>query len=154
MSRIGIMGMSIGGATAAEFCKSDSRIKAGINVDGLQYGTRNDKSLEVPFMMIYSKDGLGTNEFLRLDSKDDYYEYSFPNARHPDFTDMTLIWPILRIYGQLGNIPGERMVQLTNEIILNFWDHYLKNMTFRNFEPKDFPELQTEVKYKDISISD
>jgi hypothetical protein len=143
------MGMSIGGATATEFSKADNRIKAAINVDGLQYGLKNNEGLEVPFMMIYSKDGKGVNEFLILDSKDDFYEYTFPNARHADFTDMTLIWPIMRMYGQLGTIPGERMTQLTNEVILNFWDHYLKNQPFQNFDKKDYPELEIKVKYKD-----
>lgn len=147
-SRIGIMGMSIGGATATEVSKADDRIKAGINVDGLQYGIRNNEDLEVPFMMIYSKDGMGTNEFLIQNSKDDFHEYTFVNARHADFTDMTIIWPIMRIYGQLGDIRGERMTILTNKVILNFWDSYLKNQPFKNFDKKDYPELDITVKLK------
>ena len=147
-SRIGIMGMSIGGATATEFSKADDRIKAAINVDGLQYGRRNNEGLEVPFMMIYSKDGMGTNVFLMLDSKDDFHEYTFTNARHADFTDMTLIWPIMRMYGQLGEIPGERMTLLTNKVILNFWDYYLKNQPFQDYDKMDYPELEIVVKYK------
>jgi len=147
-SRIGIMGMSIGGATATEFSKANDRIKAGINVDGLQYGKRNNEGLDVPFMMIYSKDGMGTNDFLMLDSKEDFHEYTFVNARHSDFTDMTLIWPIMRIYGQMGDIPGERMTILTNRVILNFWDFYLKNLPFQNFEKKDYPELEITVKFR------
>ena len=147
-THIGIMGMSIGGATATEFCKADNRIKAGINVDGLQYGTRNNESLKVPFMMIYSNDGLGTNDFLQLGSKDDFYEYHFLNTRHADFTDLALVWPIMRMYGQLGDIPSERMIHLTNKVILNFWNHYLKKQPFQNYENKDYPELKTTVKYK------
>jgi hypothetical protein len=102
----------------------------------------------VPFMMIYSKDGMGMNDFLMLNSKDDFYEFTFANARHADFTDMNLIWPVMRIYGQLGDIPGERMTQLTNEVIPNFWDSYLKNKTFQNFEKKDYPELEITNKLK------
>lgn len=149
-SRIGIMGMSIGGAVATEFAKSDERIKAGINVDGLQYGKRNRESLEIPFMMIYSEDGKGLNEFLMMDSNNDFYEFTFTNARHPDFTDMTLIWPFMRVYGQLGNIPGERMVELTNKVILNFWDCYLKNQPFQNLDKNNYPELEKKDKYKRI----
>jgi hypothetical protein len=147
-SRIGVMGMSVGGALATEYAKADDRIKAGINIDGLQYGTRNKESLNVPFMMIYSEDGRGTNDFLMLNSKDDFYEVTFVNARHADFTDMTLIWPVMRIYGQLGDIPGERMIQLSNDVILNFWDSHLKNKPFRNFEKKDYPELEIKIKLK------
>ena len=145
-SRIGAMGMSIGGATAGELCKADKRIKAGINVDGLQYGTMNQDSLPVPFMMMYSKDNPGTNDFLLLNSKNDFHEYYIKEARHADFTDLTLIWPVLGVYGQLGNIPGKRMIQLTNEVISNFWDHYLKGKPYRQFKKKDFPELEIYIK--------
>jgi predicted dienelactone hydrolase len=147
-TRIGVMGMSIGGATAAEFCKTDNRIMAGINVDGLQYGTSNYDSLNVPFMMIYSDDGFGTNDFLQLSSKADYHEYHFLNSKHADFTDLPLVWPILRMYGQLGDIPGPRMVQLTNVVILDFWDRYLKEKSSQKFENRDYPELTISSMYR------
>ncbi len=49
------------------------------------------------------------------------YEYTFVNSRHADFTDMAIIWPFMRVYGQLGKIKGERMSVLTNMVVLNFW---------------------------------
>ncbi len=147
-SKIGIMGMSIGGATATEFSKADHRIKAAMNIDGLQYGKKNEVALHVPFMMIYSQDGEGTNEFLEMNCQADFYEYTIKDARHANFSDMTLIWPIMRIYGQLGDIPGERMSLLTNKIILNFWNSYLKNKPFQNFDKDDYPELETKVKFQ------
>ena len=126
-TRIGVMGMSVGGATATELCKTDKRIKAGINVDGLQYGTHNHIGLEVPFMMMYSDDGVGVNDFLYVDSKADYYELHFNNTRHADFTDMVLVWPIMKIYGQSGSIPPKQMIELVNKTTLSFWDDVFKN---------------------------
>lgn len=146
-SRIGVMGMSVGGAAATELCKSDNRVKAAINVDGLQYGVRNHEPLKVPFMMLYSEDGVGTNDFLLLNSQNDFHEYYFRNVRHADFTDLTLVWPILRTYGQLGDIPGKRMVQLSNEVIQSFWDHYLKDQPLKSFERDDYPELEATLKF-------
>jgi hypothetical protein len=146
-TRIGIMGMSIGGATAGEFCKVDNRVKAGINVDGLQYGTTLGDSLNLPFMMVYSDDGLGLNDFMMLRSKQDYYEFHLRDTRHADFTDMILVWPVMKVYGQLGKIPGERVIELTNKIILNFWDHYLKQKPFYKFQDTDYPELEMVIKY-------
>ena len=143
---IGIMGMSVGGATATEVAKSDDRIKAAINVDGLQYGSRNHMSLNLPFAMIYSSDGAGLNDFLYLQSKDDYYEYYLNQAKHADLTDLTLVWPILSIYGQLGPQNGMVMVQNTNRLILNFWDHYLKEMdNEKTMHPED-PAIETVFK--------
>jgi hypothetical protein len=143
------MGMSLGGAVAAELCKADSRINAGINIDGLQFGNRNDLGLSVPFMMIYSVDDAGDNEFLRLDSQHDFHQYTFLRARHADFTDMTYIWPVMRIYGQLGSIPPDSMIELSNVVILNFWDHYFKNLPLRIFTDQDYPDLETLVQLKD-----
>ncbi len=138
-TRIGAMGMSVGGATAAELCKLDARIKAGINVDGLQYGTTNSDSLNVPFLMVYSDDGQGTNDFLQLSSTADYHECHFVSAKHADFTDFPVVWPMLKVYGQLGSIPGPRVLQMTNDVVLGFWDHYLKGQpaSMRN---EDYPE--------------
>jgi hypothetical protein len=63
-TRIGVMGMSIGGATSAEFCKTDRRVKAGINIDGLLYGNHQQVGLKMPFLTISSQDGMGLNQFL------------------------------------------------------------------------------------------
>jgi len=141
-TRIGVMGMSIGGATATELSKADHRIKAGINIDGLQYGSKNHLGLTIPFMMIYSMEGANSNEFLRLSSKNDFHEYTFLNTKHADFSDMIYIWPVLRIYGQSGQIPSERMLYLTNAVVLNFWDHYFKNHPLKTFDRGDYPELE------------
>ena len=137
------MGMSIGGATATEVSKSDRRVKAAINIDGMQFGSRNRRPLTVPFMMLYSDDGVGNNEFLMLRRKNDYHEYHFQGARHADFSDLSLVWPILRVYGQLGEIPAVRMIDLQNDLILNFWDHYLKQRPLRSM--KGHPELEATV---------
>ncbi len=139
-TRIGAMGMSVGGATAAELCKLDPRIKAGINVDGLQYGTTNSDSLNVPFLMVYSDDGLGTNDFLQLSSTTAYHECHFVSSKHADFTDFPIIWPMLKLYGQLGSIPGPRVLQMTNNVVLGFWDRYLKDQPASPWN-EDYPEL-------------
>ena len=144
-SRIGVMGMSLGGATATEICKSDHRVKAAINIDGLQYGNRNNVRLSKPFMMIYSQDGEGLNQFLKSNTTNDYHQYTFVGSKHADFTDMTLVWPVMKVYGQLGSIPGERMIKLTNEVVLNFWDHYLKNASLKEFDALTFPELESQI---------
>ena len=140
-SRIGVMGMSIGGATAAELCKVDHRIKAGINIDGLLYGNSYQLGLKVPFLMIQSQDDTGLNEYLKSVSHNDYTEITFEQARHSDFTDMVYVWPIMKIYGQSGNIPAGRMIHLTNKVVLSFWDHYLKSESMLEWSIPESPEL-------------
>ncbi len=147
-SRIAVMGMSLGGATSSEFCKTDPRCKAGINIDGLQYGERQRQPLHVPFLMIYSDDAPRVNDFLMLNSTHDFHEYWIPDTRHADFTDLTLAWPLLRQAGQLGAVPGERMIQILNEVILDFLDSYLINGSTPMVSPEEFPEVEIDVKYK------
>lgn len=54
LGNIGAMGHSLGGAVAFDACYSDSRIKAGINMDGLLYGAGSKKSLDKPFLFLFS----------------------------------------------------------------------------------------------------
>jgi DNA-binding MarR family transcriptional regulator len=54
-SKIGVLGFSLGGATAAQVCINDSRIKAGINIDGIMIGDFFNKNIAVPFMFITSE---------------------------------------------------------------------------------------------------
>ena len=45
LTRVGVFGHSLGGATAAQFCHDDSRCKAGIDVDGQPFGSVVQASL-------------------------------------------------------------------------------------------------------------
>lgn len=51
--QLAVFGMSLGGATAGKLCVENSRFKAGLNMDGMQYGHNsiNDK-LKKPFMVM------------------------------------------------------------------------------------------------------
>ncbi len=140
-TKIGIMGMSIGGATAGQLCKTDPRIKAGLSIDGIQYGTMLQDSMPVPFLVISSDDGFGFSDFVELRSKDDFFEYHIVGTRHSDFTDLALVWPILKMYGQSGEIPPEHLLPMIDRAVLNFWDHYLKQKPFEEFEANAYPEL-------------
>ena len=48
------MGHSLGGATAPQFCHDDSRCKAGIDIDGIPFGSVVQDSLHQPFFIILS----------------------------------------------------------------------------------------------------
>src|SRR5207249_12323590 len=57
MSRVGVFGHSLGGATAAQFCHDDSRCKAGIDVDGAPLGSVIRDGIPRPFMFLLSEHG-------------------------------------------------------------------------------------------------
>jgi predicted dienelactone hydrolase len=54
LQRIGIVGHSLGGATAAQFCHDDPQCKAGIDIDGIPFGSVVQESLHQPFFFILS----------------------------------------------------------------------------------------------------
>jgi predicted dienelactone hydrolase len=148
-TRVAVMGMSVGGAVAAELSRSDDRVKVAINIDGLQYGRRHQQPLTVPFLMLYSEDGVGGNEFLRLASRHDFHEVFFQGTRHADFSDLPCVWPLLRWYGQLGRVPGEQMMRLTNDVIVGFLDHYLKGQPWQPPAASGWPGLQVKSWWRD-----
>ena len=52
LQRVGVMGVSKGGAAAGQFCVTDTRCKAGINLTGFMYGDIVNIDLQVPFFFI------------------------------------------------------------------------------------------------------
>jgi dienelactone hydrolase len=54
LQHVGIVGHSIGGATAVQTMASDPRFKVGVNLDGKLFGTEPDAELNRPFLWIGS----------------------------------------------------------------------------------------------------
>jgi dienelactone hydrolase len=52
LANIGMFGQSYGGATAVQVCRRDSRVKAGVNLDGSLFGADAIKSFNKPFMFM------------------------------------------------------------------------------------------------------
>ena len=144
-TRIGAMGMSLGGAVAGELCKLDPRFRAGVNIDGLQYGTRVRDSLKVPFMILNSDEGTGMNDFVAQRASADYFEYHLSGTRHSDLSDMAVVWPILKVYGQGGKHSGKIVSQIMNSLILDFWDLYFKNKPGPNLKRTPYKGLKIKM---------
>src|SRR5947208_12242720 len=62
LQHVGIVGHSIGGATAVQVMASEPRFKVGVDLDGKLFGTEPDARLKRPFLWIQS-DGSQTTEY-------------------------------------------------------------------------------------------
>jgi hypothetical protein len=62
LQHVGIVGHSIGGATAVSVMAGDPRFKVGVNLDGKLFGTEPDARLNRPFLWIQSG-GTQTTEY-------------------------------------------------------------------------------------------
>jgi len=137
----GVFGMSFGGGAAGEFCKIDSRCKAGVNLDGTQFGRRWNQAVSAPFLMLYHEEHQGGNDFAYLPSTHDFWDYGVKGATHFDFTDFTYVWPLFKTLGFTGPIDGMRMIDIMNTVVLNFFDHSLKGKPVSGELFTDIPEI-------------
>jgi predicted dienelactone hydrolase len=55
LSRIGVLGHSLGGAAAAELCRVDRRCDAGVNMDGLFWGEVAESGVPAPFLLLMAE---------------------------------------------------------------------------------------------------
>ena len=62
LDEVGMLGMSLGGATAAATMLDDSRIKAGIDLDGTLYGPVVTSGLSLPFLLASAADHSRDND--------------------------------------------------------------------------------------------
>ena len=135
--RIGIFGHSLGGATAGQMSFGKTKIKAGINLDGFQFGDLHENKLEVPFMFVSSnQEG---NRHLRAltfinNSKQDCYQVTIKGFSHDNFTDLKYI-----------NEGDRGAMKLQRALIMRFFDKYLKG--------KELDIKELEMKFEPITIS-
>ena len=137
----GVFGMSFGGAAAGEFCKIDSRCEAGVNLDGTQFGAHWNRAVPAPFLMLYHDGHQGGNDFAYLPPTHDFWDIRVKGSTHFDFTDFTYAWPLFRTMGYMGTIDGMRMIDLTNTVVHEFFDHSLKGKPVRGELFTDIPDI-------------
>ncbi len=70
MEKVGMFGHSFGGATAAQLLLKDSRVKAGINMDGAFFGSDiPETGIEKPFLLMLSEQNKMTTDLEKVEKK-------------------------------------------------------------------------------------
>lgn len=144
-NRIGLMGMSLGGATVIDTCKIDTRCRAGLNLDGGIFGQYLRRPLKIPFLSMVSASNRKFDEPLLVNSTSDYYEVLVNGAKHGDFCDMTFLMPFMKWLGANGPIDPWRVTDIVNTVSLSFFDAYLRDGPKPRFDRKVFPELRVTM---------
>ncbi len=120
-TRIGVIGFSFGGAVAAQACWIDRRFRAALDMDGWLFGEAASNGVSQPFMVMSDDTPLPGEADLRapdagrrlvaeLNVADDRRmvanmarhggtRVTIEGARHANFTDAPLTWPIARMVG-------------------------------------------------------
>jgi len=159
VTRVGVFGHSLGGASAAQFCHDDTRCKAGINIDGQPFGSVVQEGMQQPFMMLLSDHGSASDPVSRqieanLQSLYDHlpahgrHRLTIRGANHFLFSDdgaflkSRLLLRALRLFGVVG-IDGPRQIDVTRYVVRTFFDAYLKQPGGMQPGPSPlYPEVQ------------
>ena len=145
-SHIGVIGHSLGGASFAQTARERDDIDAVINLDGSMLGEEigfangkfilNETPYPVPLLNLYAEDHYRkAMELVGEDYENFYtsrnaicaYEVIIKKAGHLNFTDLPLFSPTLAKILGAGSVDARYCIKKTNEIVLEFFDCYLKN---------------------------
>ena len=137
LDQVGAFGHSVGGGAAGLLSLEDERIKAGANLDGIQWGAKIDTLFQKPFLYV-SADWPAEHEDLNAHiyhkkSTDYFYEAKLLNSGHPNFMDIPFMVPVSTLAGT-GSIDAEEGILIVSDLVTAFFDRHLKN------EPKANPD--------------
>lgn len=147
LERVGIMGFSKGGAAAGQFCVTDARCKAGINLTGFMYGDILDNDLPQPFLFMSEEEtwcrDCFVNDLFYKRSESAAYQMKIRGARHGSFGDPCLWGALVHNIAEGATIDGERMTQIQNLYTMAFFDQHLKGLAAPLLDgpSPDYPEV-------------
>lgn len=127
LSNVGAAGMGFGGATAAFFCFTDDRCSASVNMTGTHYLLNEDSRISKPYMMLSPDEKIRADFNLAFEKAEkDVFLVKVKNSEHMNFSDFSVAWLELKEMGMLGEIDGNKMINIMNDSVVIFFDNYLK----------------------------
>jgi predicted dienelactone hydrolase len=153
LDAIGAIGYSKGGAAAGQFCVTDDRCRAGVNLSGFMFGDIVDRNVAKPFMILESIESWCENcqpicDVIYSYAEESAYILQVKGATHASFTDWNL-HEVLRELGMLGPIDAQRMIHIQNTYVHAFFDKHLKSlpMVVLDGPSEDYPEVVFESRH-------
>lgn len=147
LSRVGVMGFSLGGATAGQYCATNARCQAGINLDGFMFGDILDNNLKVPFMFMHSAfPGVQPVGALYYEwAENSAYMLQIGGSSHHDLgapapTGQPILFKLGVDMGQFSD--GAYLARIMNDYILAFFNKHLRYMPAPLLDgPSPYPEV-------------
>jgi predicted dienelactone hydrolase len=163
LAHVGIAGHSLGGATAAQFCHDDPRCKAGIDIDGMPFGSVIHDGVKQPFFFLMSDhSGEDAAESARVMQDIDgiyqktpegkRWEMTIAGANHFSFSDQmfTKSPVVIGALHLLGVMKLEKRQGMTiaNDCVHTFFDVTLKGAPVEDMGKlaARYPELKQGLK--------
>ncbi|MBR1798090.1 MAG: dienelactone hydrolase family protein [Clostridiales bacterium] len=145
-TKIGLMGHSLGGATAVTVGRRED-VSAAIDLDGTMIGEEtgvidgvyqiDERPYTTPLLAIDSESHHNSRVEARgegyvyannviLDNATTGYSTYIEGAEHMNFTDLPLFSPMLAQNLGIGNVDAGECIDQVNALVLSFFDCYLK----------------------------
>jgi len=151
LSRVGVIGHSLGGAAAGQAVLTDDRVVAGVDLDGFMFGDMIDSELTKPFMFVSAARswagelGSALRVFFER-SAGPSYALVIEGFEHATFTDLPLFegaWP-----GEGDAAAGVRSMEVQRAYATAFFDRHLKGLDSELLEGPSsrFPEVTIRVR--------
>jgi dienelactone hydrolase len=139
LARVGIMGHSLGGLTAAEVCVSDRSPSACINIDGLYAGnpygaSQAAQAPQQPFLYLGKERTIGSRTAGLLDGREQVELVSIRDATHESFQDGSLFKPTPNPWDGAAR----HILDQSRSAIVDFFDRHLRSRQ----ETRHTPDLQ------------
>ncbi|GII05356.1 lipase [Planobispora takensis] len=136
LSRVGVFGHSLGGATSAAAMHADARIRAGANLDGGMFGPVLRAGLDRPFLLIgsagHGRDNDRSWAALWPRLRGWRLQLQLQGSAHSSFTDLQVLLrqhslglPPEQVEEMIGTIDGPRSVLIQRTYLRAFFDRHL-----------------------------
>jgi predicted dienelactone hydrolase len=136
LGHVGMFGHSLGGAAAASTMLVDSRIDAGVDLDGVLFGPARAGGLSRPFMLMSGEPGFAADPnraaFWR-GLRGPHYAVDIKGAQHFAFSDLVFFAPGLTranpsagVEALVGNVDGLAALATERAYLLAFFDRFLR----------------------------
>jgi predicted dienelactone hydrolase len=152
INTIGVLGHSLGGATAAQIGRIRKDIDAVIVIDGTMIGESigfangnevlTDEAYPVPILNIFNekhyRDALENKSIYAnmviCENAVDAKQTVFMGSGHLNFTDLPVFSPVLANALGTGEIDRRYCIETMNQIILSYFNHYLRGTVELNIK--------------------
>jgi len=149
VTNVGVFGHSRGGGAAGESLLNDSRIKAGANLDGVQWGQIVDIMFQKPFLFLSSDwpadhEDLNSHAYTNKSSSF-FYKGTLLQTGHSNFMDIPYMIP-LKALSLAGAIDPDLAIEIASKVTTSFFDRHLKN------KEVDLNSLNSEYELLDLNV--
>lgn len=129
IDKLAVVGGSMGGPVALDFCNTAPQCKAAINFDAMHYNLKrpqpNQENYQKPYMMLVAGPGVPAPVRLIMEQqRAETYVVNVAGAKHMNFTDNSIL-----NNSDLGSIDGQRMIDLINTVVAGFLSNQLDSAT-------------------------